>query len=114
MAPNLHITCVIEKYPSNCNINSLFEYANTIGATFNVRLYNPYKYSEDRHYIERLPAFHLYRKPIKYKKTFYINSNYVKEVGEIADELSRKEEKRKEDAELWNKRLGFLAKIIGR
>ena len=98
------IVAVIEEYP-NSEIHSIREYAVNEGLTFKTRIYQPYEFSEDRHYIERLPAFHIYRKSssLHYMKTFYMNSNYVKEIDTVVQKTHKKDS--------WKKR---FAKLLGR
>jgi hypothetical protein len=44
-----------------------------------MRDFNSNKYSEDRYFIEQLPAFHIYNNNI-YQKTFYSNSDAIKNI----------------------------------
>jgi len=49
------------------------EYAHSLNINFVTREYDSWKYSDDRHNIIKLPAFHIYIKKT-YRETFYPNT----------------------------------------
>ncbi len=49
------------------------EYAHSLNINFVTREYDSWKYSDDRHNIIKLPAFHIYVKK-RYRETFYPNT----------------------------------------
>lgn len=77
---------------SNDNCDLMPDIANYIrdrDIPFDLREFDSWKYSHDRHNISRLPAFHIYHGSV-YLKTFYPNENYEK----IIEECSIESEKR--------------------
>ena len=74
----LSICCVMEDtFYTNPRISNIREYAHKMGATFTLREYDTFKFSVDRKYVERLPAFHIYiNKCFKNISIFRANSAY--------------------------------------
>ena len=92
-------------------IKTIREYTQNSGAMFTTRHYNSMKKSEDRDFIERLPAFHVYINK-SYIKTFYPNTRPLQHVDEsIAKHVNAIELKRVR-SELWRKRLSSLAQWL--
>ncbi len=64
------VDCLSDTDP---DIVTFRDYAHSLNINFLTREYDSRKYSEDRDYITRLPAFHIYVKK-QYRETFYPNT----------------------------------------
>lgn len=69
------------------------EYAHSLNINFVTREYDSWKYSDDRHNIIRLPAFHIYVKKI-YRETFYPNTRPYQIMQDAVEAYKIKEQKR--------------------
>jgi len=68
------VKCVVDCLSdNNPDIVRFRDYAHSLNINFLTREYDSIKYSEDRDYITRLPAFHIYAKK-HYRETFYPNT----------------------------------------
>jgi hypothetical protein len=74
----IHIECIVyELSDFDEELKDLRIKCHEMNVMFITRRYNSTKYSNDRHYITSLPAFHIYVKEI-YKSTIYPNMNPLK------------------------------------
>ena len=69
------------------------EYAHSLNINFVMREYDSWKYSDDRHNIRKLPAFHIYIKKT-YRDTFYPNTRPYQIMQEAVEAYKIKEQKR--------------------
>jgi hypothetical protein len=109
---SISIICVIGD--TNVLTRPVREYAHDIGASFTTRIYDADSITDDRNYIERLPAFHVYvkKRNLEYRKTFYLDSNYVDEIDEVIKYVEKREEIKKQRSQAWRRRLAPLIKLI--
>lgn len=92
----LSICCVMEDtFYTNPRISNIREYAHKMGATFTLREYDTFKFSVDRKYVERLPAFHIYIDR-HHHKTIYLDSQVKPEdqIDECVHLCLEREERR--------------------
>ena len=92
----LSICCVMEDtFYTNPRISNIREYAHKMGATFTLREYDTFKFSVDRKYVERLPAFHIYINR-HHHKTIYLDSQVKPEdqIDECVHLCLEREERR--------------------
>ena len=92
----LSICCVMEDtFYTNPRISNIREYAHKMGATFTLREYDTFKFSVDRKYVERLPAFHIYINR-HHQKTIYLDSQVKPEdqIDECVHLCLEREERR--------------------
>lgn len=76
---------------------------------FSAREYNSYAYKEDRDYVEKLPAFHLFtRKNSDYISTFYANDNPIQKIQSEIVKIKEENEKKLRKKELWDKKVANL------
>ena len=71
----LRVTCVMnneDEYPSE-NILQVKDHCDLLNIPFHIRAFDSIKFSEDRKYIQKLPAFHIFVKGL-HKDTFYTDS----------------------------------------
>jgi hypothetical protein len=80
------IICVVNDYSDTATplIKSIREHTQIRGGIFQTRIYDSRNRSDDRDYIERLPAFHIYNKKA-YSKTFYPNTRPIQHIDEAID-----------------------------
>jgi len=91
----IKIVCVVDEYNETATplIQAIRDYALEKGVIFQTRIYDSSKRSEERLYIERLPAFQAYNKKA-YLKTFYPNTRPIQHIDELIHEQMVKEERR--------------------
>lgn len=82
----VHIICVLDEYSDFDNhiLHEIRDYCNKKSVLFTTRIYDSDKYSCDRDFIERLPAFHIYIKRA-YSKTYYPNTRPLQHVDEAVE-----------------------------
>ena len=71
----LRVTCVLnheDEYPSE-TILQVKDHCDLLNIPFYIRAFDSIKFSEDRKYIQKLPAFHIFVKGL-HKDTFYTDS----------------------------------------
>jgi hypothetical protein len=71
-----------------------------LGLQYKLREYDSAKYSDDRHNITRLPAFHIYHK-ISYRATFYLTDPVTEIIDTHVERVKKKEEERRESIKTW-------------
>lgn len=104
----IHVCCVLDDY-SDFNspvLHMVRDHCRTLNVLFTTRLYDSDKYSCDRYYIERLPAFHIYMKK-GYVKTYYTNTRPLQNIHDVINIYRKKEEEKNRKKNIWRKR--FLA-----
>ena len=86
MTKEIRITCV-SAYPTQ--IKLMKEFCEKVKFKFKSRDYDADTYFNDREYIERLPAYHLYINNV-HETTFYPGKHIYKEIEDtISDYQSR-------------------------
>lgn len=90
------VICVVANLADYNNdlIHSIRNHVNDSNALFMTRVYDARKFADDREYIERLPAFHVYRKK-SYIKTFYPNTRPFQHVTESIEAYLEHQEAKK-------------------
>ena len=83
------------------DIHSIRNYCIEKNVLFLTRRYNSYKYSDDRNYILKLPAFHVIINN-SYRETFYINTRPLQHIDEAIQKYNDIIEKKKKNKEAWN------------
>lgn len=99
-------------YEHGCNI--IDEYIPRIrqecharGVRFVAREYAPRKYSEDREFIERLPAMHAHS-GVAYKRTFYPDTRPIQIIEEVVAESKIKLTAQ----EVWSRRIDSVVSAL--
>ena len=89
------VKCVVdslsEKIP---DILKIRDFAHSMNINFMTREYNSRKYSEDRDYITRLPAFHIYFNG-GYRNTFFLNTRPYQIIQELVQEYQEAQERKR-------------------
>ena len=78
---------------------------------FTTRLYNPSTKSDDRNFVEKLPALHVYYKK-NYMRTFYVGFKSLRHVDECIEYHDRKLEKKKKRISLMSSLYTTSKKIL--
>lgn len=83
------LCCVLDDLSdyNNPNIHAIRDYAISMKILFKSREYNSTKYSDDRHLITRLPAYHIYIKNSLFR-TFYPNTRPYQHIQESIAEYN--------------------------
>jgi hypothetical protein len=102
----IRIYCIVRDLSDTRDelIQEIREHTQNSGAMFMTRIYDSKKFSEDCNFIERLPAFHVYRN-YSYIKTFYPNTRPLQHINESIDAYIQKLETKKRQSARWNKRV---------
>lgn len=100
----VRIYCIVDELSdtNDDTIKYIREYCLRKDIIFETRRYNSSKYSNDRHYIKSLPAFHLYVKK-NYNRTFYPNTRPIQHIDEGLQIYFDKIEQKKKKKEEWDK-----------
>ena len=89
------VKCIVDslsdKIPDNLKIR---DFAHSMHINFITREYNSRKYSEDRDYVTRLPAFHIYSHNC-YRNTFYLNTRPYQIIQEMVQEYEEAQERKR-------------------
>lgn len=89
------VKCIVDslsdKIPDNLKIR---DFAHSLNIIFITREYNSRKYSEDRDYVTRLPAFHIYVNSC-YRNTFFLNTRPYQIIQEIVQEYEAAQERKR-------------------
>ncbi len=89
------VKCVVaslsEKIP---DILKIRDFAHSMNINFMTREYNSTKYSDDRHSVTRLPAFHIYLHN-GYQTTFYLNTRPYQIIQEIVQKYEEAKERKR-------------------
>ena len=78
---------------------------------FSAREYDSDRYNEDRDYIIKLPAYHMYGQRGKdYWATFYPNENPIQKIQDEIVRYRKEQEQKQAKKEAWNRRVkGIIA-----
>ena len=100
----VHVTCVLDDYSdySDPTIHSIRDHCKSKSVLFTTRIYDSDKYSCDRYFMERLPAFHIYIKKA-YIKTYYPNTRPLQNVDEAVETYMKRLEAAKKKKLTWQK-----------
>lgn len=95
------VKCVVDDLSDiSKDIIALRDYAHSLNILFVTREYDSRKYSNDRHYIERLPAFHIYVKT-SYKRTFYPNTRPYQIIQQTVEKYIKRTEELENNKDAW-------------
>ena len=107
----IHICCILDEYQDYEDpvLHKIREHCIKSDVLFTTRLYDSYKYTCDRDYIERLPALHIFVKQL-YIKTYYPNTRPLQHVDEAVEKYMRSLEIKKARKNKWRKYFASLKK----
>jgi hypothetical protein len=113
---SVKICCIVDELPdaNDESIKRIRDYCLDKNVIFETRVYDSYKYTNDRHFIRILPAFHLYVYNV-YERTFYPNTRPYQHINEgiqlYIDKIEKKR-KRKEDWEKYVNNFKFKIRYV--
>jgi hypothetical protein len=109
----IHICCILDEYQDYEDpvLHKIREHCINSDVLFTTRLYDSYKYTCDRDYIERLPALHIFVKQL-YIKTYYPNTRPLQHIDETVEKYMRSLELKKARKNKWKKYFASLKKWI--
>ena len=87
----LKVLCILnheDEYPTDALL-LIKDHCHLLNIPFYTRAYDSIKFSEDRKYIQKLPAFHIFVKGL-HKDTFYTDSSPKLKIRSVYDECKRK------------------------
>lgn len=90
-------------------IQQIKDFCESKEITSYTREYNPNTMSDDRHFVERLPAFHIYVKS-SYTHTFYLDTHPRHVIRETVQHFLDKQEAEAYNKILW-KRITSILRI---
>lgn len=109
----IHVCCVLDEYSdyNDVTLHMIRDYCAKKNVLFTTRRYDSDKYSCDRYFIERLPAFHIYMRK-SYEKTYYPNTRPIQHIDEILERYTRQIENKRLRKQLWKKRVASFIKWL--
>jgi hypothetical protein len=87
----IKVTCVLnheDEYPTDALL-LIKDHCDLLNIPFYTRAFDSIKFSEDRKYIQKLPAFHIFVKGL-HKDTFYTDSSPKLKIRSMYDECKEK------------------------
>ncbi len=81
-------------------IQQIKDFCESKAITSYTREYNPHKMPDDRHFVERLPAFHIYVKS-GYTHTFYLDTHPKHIIRETVHQFLNKQKENAEKNVIW-------------
>jgi hypothetical protein len=100
----MKVLCILnheDEYPTDALLH-IKDHCDLLNIPFYTRAYDSIKFSEDRKYIQKLPAFHIFVKGL-HKDTFYTDSSPKLKIRSIYDKYKAKAKaKEKAKANTWN------------
>jgi hypothetical protein len=85
---SIHICCVVNDLSdaNNTAIREIRDHCHKLDILFSTRVFNSFVNADDKNYIEKLPAFHIYTKT-SYLNTMYITDNLIQYMNEYITSL---------------------------
>jgi len=103
------VRCVVDDLSEiNTEILKIREYVHSLNLIFTMRMFNSFKYSDDRNNIRQLPAFHIYEKG-GYRNTFYLNTHPYQIIHDTLENYKQSLAIREVNKQAWRK---FFSNIM--
>jgi hypothetical protein len=103
----IEICCVVADHSEiDTDIEIVNEYSSNLGLNFKLREYDSLKYSDDRHMISNLPAFHIYFGE-GYFDTIYLDERVLKKIDDYIKKYEETQVERKKFIQTWMNILKF-------
>ena len=95
------VCCVVDDEDFDASkVEFVQKHCEELGLQYSLREYDSRKYSDDKHNITRLPAFHIYYK-VSYVGTYYLVDPIVEIINMNVEKVKRKEEERRQEMRAW-------------
>jgi hypothetical protein len=92
-------------------LRKLHEYCDRMKISIVESRYDPIQRSEDRHYIERLPAIHVYINN-GYEETIYPDTQPVQSIQSFYDTYELKNLEALSKKQIWEERIRYLRSVF--
>jgi hypothetical protein len=96
----IRICCVVDEEFDADKVAFAQKHCEELGLSYELREYDSRKYSDDRHNVTKLPAFHIYHK-FSYLGTYYLADPIVEIINMNVEKVKRKEEERQQTMKAW-------------
>jgi len=98
----IKVICIVDNYSDGRSplIQEVRTHAHNSNVSYSTRIFDSRKYEDDRHYITRLPAFHLYIKGIHHK-TFFPSNRPLQHIDESIEVYLKRKEENDRRREAW-------------
>lgn len=98
----IKVICIVDEYSDGKSplIQEVRSHAHNSNVSYSTRIFDSRKYEEDRDYITRLPAFHIYIKGIHHK-TFFTSNRPLQHIDESIEVYLKRKEERDRRREAW-------------
>ena len=105
----VRVICVVKSIdePLSAPVQEIKKFCLDLNLFFETREFDSWKFTHDRDNIERLPAFHIYRRTI-YERTFYPDTRPYQHIAEIKAIYVKGLEKKAAKVGKWN----FWSRIL--
>jgi len=93
------------------NLRKIQEYCEMRNILFTTRLFDSDKYEEDRFYITKLPAIHLYYKT-QYYDTYFPDERPVREIRLVYSKFEIEEMEYLAKKQIWDEKLKYIKRMF--
>jgi hypothetical protein len=107
------VTFVMREGDSAADAKEFREFCAAKGLLFETRVYDSWRYRQDRDEIQRLPALHIAVNG-RWERTFYPLGRPYQHIQEVVQDYLERLERKRAKKGLWKRRLvGFAARVRG-
>ena len=98
----IRVICVVDQYSDGKSplIQEVRIHAYNSNIGYSTRIFDSIKYEDDRNYISRLPAFHIYIKGLHHT-TFFPTTRPLEHIDESVELYLKRKEERNRRREAW-------------
>jgi hypothetical protein len=93
------------------NFRKIEEYCEMRNILFTNRLFDPVKYEEDRFYITKIPAIHLYYKK-QYYDTYFPDERPIREIRLVYSKFEIEEMEYLAKKQIWDEKLKYIKRMF--
>jgi hypothetical protein len=108
---SISVVCVIE---DTCEFGNIEDYCSSSNIDFSVRVYNSTRFPEDRIFVAKLPAFHIYEENNIYTTTLYQHEHTCSQIQQMYEIAELKKYERLAKRQIWNEKLKFVKRAFKR
>ncbi len=97
----IRVCCVVDDEDFDAaKVAFVQAHCEELGIQYSLREYDSRKYSDDKHNITRLPAFHIYYK-ISYVGTYYLADPLLEIINMNIEKVKKNEDERRQTMKAW-------------
>ena len=99
----IKVICIVDEYSDGKSpfIQEVRAHSHNSNVSYSTRIFDSRKYDDDREYITRLPAFHVYIKGVHHN-TFFLSNKPLQHIDESVETYLKRKEERDRRREAWN------------